>query len=143
VIAVNGASKLVDADHVYSKHPERFITYRWLEAQRFRFGDVTVHADVKAASRPDCVDEWWDGIWGGGGSAWDARKLAVRLGYEAVILCGVPMIAGPHVPQVQLGSFMHREDIVKEFRDQIEADAKWHKGATSMSGWTRDLLGSP
>ena len=141
VIAVNGAAKLVPAIAIYSKHPQRFIERRWLEAQRFHFGRTTVHADIKADTRPVCVDYWWTGLWGGGGSAWDARKLAASLGFSPVILCGCPMVAGPHVGG-NFGSFMHCEDVVEGFRRQIEADTEWHDGVCSMSGWTRELLGA-
>lgn len=144
VIAVNGAAKLVSAIALYTKHPERFISRGWLGAQRFFFGDgASVHADARAASRPDSVEYWWSGLWGGGGSAWDARKLASALGFELVILCGCPLVAGPHVGSLSFASFMHREDIVEEFRRQIEAESEWHEGCCSMSGWTRDRLGEP
>lgn len=142
VIAVNGAAKLVPAIVLYSKHPERFIERRWLSAQRFFFGDhAVVHADVRAATRPPCIEYWWTGLWGGGGSAWDARKLATVLGFAPIVLCGCPLVAGPHVGSLSFASFMHREDVVDGFRREIEVDTKWHEGVYSMSGWTRELLG--
>ena len=141
VIAVNGAAKLVPAIALYSKHPRRFVERRWLEAQRFHFGHTTTHADVRSGKRLVCVDYWWSGLWGGGGSAWDARKLAASLGFSPVILCGCPMIAGPHVGGLGFASFMHREDVVDGFLRQIEADTEWHKDVYSMSGATRDILG--
>ena len=144
VIAVNGAAKLVSSIILYTKHPERFIERRWLGAQRFFFGDgASVHADVRAATRPACIEYWWTGLWGGGGSAWDARKLAASLGFGPVILCGCPLVAGPSVGSLSFASFMHREDIVEGFRRDIEADTEWHHGVKSMSGWTAEFLGSP
>lgn len=143
-IAVNGASKLVPAIALYSKHPERFIERRWLDGQRFFFGNyATVHADVKAATRPSCIDYWWSGLWGGGGSAWDARKLAFYMGFSPVVLCGCPLEAGPHVGSHGFASFMHREDVVDAMRKGLEEETEWHRGAYSMSGWTRELLGEP
>src|SRR3990167_3751801 len=60
VIAVNGAAKVIKADHLYSKHHERFITFRWIDAQQFHYGKgFTVHADLKALNKSkkvDCVD---------------------------------------------------------------------------------------
>ena len=141
VIAVNGAAKLVPAIAIYSKHPERFISRRWLEAQIFHFGPTIVHADVKAATRPVCVEYWWSGLWGCGGSAWDARKLAVALGFSQIILCGCPLVAGPHVGGLSFASFMHREDVVEGFRREIETDTEWHAGVYSCSGWTREIFG--
>jgi hypothetical protein len=141
-IAVNGAAKLIQAVALYSKHPERFIEHRWLDAQRYHFGNTTVHADVRSATRPACVEYWWTGLWGGGGSAWDARKLATAMGFGPVVLCGCPLIAGPSAGSAGFASFMHREDIAEGFRRDIEMDREWHEGAYSMSGWTAEILGS-
>ena len=141
IIAVNGAAKIVKAIALYSKHVDRFISRRWLEAQKFHFGPTTVHADVRSGPRLACVDYWWSGLWGGGGSAWDARKLAAALGFSPVILCGCPMVAGPHVGGLSFASFMHREDVVEGFIRDIKADTEWHKGVYSMSGATRDMFG--
>ena len=141
-IAVNGASKLVHSIALYSKHPERFIERRWLDGHQHFFGKTTVHADVRAEARPSCIDYWWEGLSGGGGSAWDARKLATAMGFSTVVLCGCPMVAGPHVGSLSFASFMHRDDVVEDFRRQIEADTDWHSGVVSMSGWTRELFGS-
>ena len=141
IIAVNGAAKLVPAVAIYSKHPEKFVPRRWLEGQQFHFGKTTVHADIRASTRPSCVEYWWEGLWGGGGSAWDARKLAAFLGFSPVVLCGCPMIAGPSVGSLGFGSFMHREDITDELYQGLAKDTEWHEGAYSMSGRSRDILG--
>jgi len=144
IIAVNGASKLVSAIALYSRHPERFIERRWLESHRFFFGDeASVHADILATKKPTCVDYWWTGTWGGGGSAWGARKLAAYLGFDLVILCGCPLVAGPHIGGLSFASFMHDEDVIKDLRHGIEKEPEWHDGARSMSGWTAEILGLP
>lgn len=132
---------MVPAIALYSKHPDRFITRRWLTAQLLHFGPTTVHADQKAALHTDCVQYWWTGLWGGGGSAWDARKLAAGMGFSPVILCGCPLDTSGHVGSHAFGSFMHREDIVEDLREGLAADTEWHEGAFSMSGWTREVLG--
>lgn len=144
VIAVNGAAKHIKAIALYSKHPERLIDRRWLDAQRFHFGtNPSVHADIKSATRPSCVEYWWSGLWGGGGSAWDARKLASEMGFSKVILCGCPLEVGPHIGSASFASFMHRDDVVKDLQIGLEKETEWHKGAYSMSGWTRKVLGEP
>ena len=143
VIAVNGAAKVVRADALYSKHPERFISYRWLEAQKFHFSTTPlIHADTRAATRPSYVDYWWTGVWGGGGSAWDARKLAYFVGYDPIILCGCPLDPGPYTNGGGIGGYMTDAKVVQDLRDGMAKETEWHNGAFSMSGWTKDLLGS-
>lgn len=142
VIAINGAAKVIKADALYSKHPERFITFRWLDGQQFHFNTTpTIHADTRAKEKPACVDYWWEGIWGGGGSAWDARKLAHYLGFDLVVLCGCPLVPGPYTNGGGIGGYMTDKNVVQDLRDGLEKDSKWHTGAYSMSGWTRELLG--
>lgn len=144
VIAVNGAAKVIQAVALYSKHPERFTAFRWLEAQRFHFGaKPTTHADTRAAGKPPCVDYWWTGLWGGGGSAWDARKLAHFMGYAPVVLCGCPLDPGPYTNGGGIGGFMTDKQVVQDLRDGLARETPWHAGAYSMSGYTRELLGTP
>jgi len=143
-IAVNGACIIVPALAIFSLHPERLHSAGWIRRQR-RFGHAfTVHASGDLAVRAACpwVDAWWH-FPGGGGSAWGARKLAVRLGFDVVVLCGSPMVPGPYVGNHSIGGFMDRADVVDHLLSQIVADAAWHAGAVSMSGATRDLLGGP
>lgn len=151
IIAVNGAAKLVPAVAMYSKHPDRFVTRRWAEAQQHFFGKcASVHADVRAKKRKtynariiSVVEYWWDGIWGGGGSAWDARKLAKYLGFSPVILCGCPLVAGPYAGSLSFGSSLHSKDVADKLFAELEREADWHIDAYSMSGRTRELLGEP
>lgn len=144
VIAVNGAGREVKAFALYSKHPDRFLTHRWADKQLFWFGDdFTLHAGRPRSLAEPHVDFWWPDAYGGGGSAWDARKVAAMMGFHLVILCGCPMIAGPYVGGHSIGGFMDRKDVVEGFRREIEADASWHEGVVSASGWTRHILGSP
>lgn len=140
VIAVNGAAREVKAFALYSKHPERFIANRWAYWQERRFGDdFTLHGGRVALSCTH-IDHWWPDAYGGGGSAWDARKVAAMMGFDLVILCGCPMVPGPYVGGHGIGGFMTREDVVNGFRADIEADTWWQKGAISMSGWTKEIL---
>lgn len=141
VIAVNGASRETKAFALYSKHPERFLMLGWIRNQIRLFGDdFTVHGGKLALSNTH-VDYWWPLAYGVGGSAWDARKMASMMGFDLVILCGCPMVPGPYVGNHNIGGFMHRDDVVLGFQKDIECDTNWHKGAVSMSGFTREILG--
>lgn len=140
IIAVNGAAREVNAIGVYSKHPERFITQRWLHHQRRKFGETTVHGS-RITEHPH-VEYWWPDAWGGGGSAWDARKIAHFMGFDPVILCGCPLMTGPYVGNHGLGGRMMETDIVSDLAEQLARDKDWHEGAYSMSGVTKEILGS-
>ena len=143
-IAVNGAAREVEALALYSKHPERFVSARWMHHQRRKFGDgFTVHgSNVEKHGALPHVDHWWEDARGGGGSAWGARKLAWLMGFEPVVLCGCPLDAGVYVGNYSLGGLMARGDVIGQLRAGIEAEPEWHEGAYSMSGWTRDFLGA-
>jgi len=143
VIAVNAAAKEVKATALFSFHPEKFISSRWIEHQK-KFGDeFTVHAmNRERHGDLSYVQYWWPPSHGGG-SAWGARKLAWLMGFDTVILCGCPMIAGPYVGNHGIGGFMTQEDVVENYRREIREDTEWHEGCFSMSGATRDILGYP
>jgi hypothetical protein len=142
VIAVNAAAKEVKAVALFSQHPERFKSFRWIERQAARFGaGFTVHG-CKARPAMPWVDHWWEDARGGGSSAWGARKLAWLMGFDPVILCGAPLEPMAYVnhgiPQL-MGDARTHED----FHRAIEAEPEWHEGVFSMSGWTREKFGEP
>lgn len=139
VIAVNGATGELQAFALYSKHPEKMP--QWIKRQRQFGNDFTVHG---SKYRPDCpwVDYWWEDVRGGGGSAWGARKLATLMGFAPVVLCGAPLDPGGYASN-PIAKLMRREDVIENFRREIETDKDWHEGVYSMSGWTRDFLGEP
>ncbi len=140
VIAVNGASSAVKALILFSQHPECFQSKRWIDKQRVFGNDFTVHA--RGEGSLPCVDYWWQ-TRGGGGSAWHARKVASLIGFTKVIFCGCPLDVGTYVGGHNIGGFMHRKDVVDELFIQFCDDKEWHEGAYSMSGRTKEVLGSP
>lgn len=140
VIAINGAASAVKALILFSQHPERFKEARWIEKQKVFGNDFTVHA--RGEGSLPWVDYWWQTT-GGGGSAWHARKVATLMGFDRVILCGCPLEPGPYVGNHNIGGFMHQQNVVDDLFDYVKSDKDWHKGAYSMSGRTRELLGAP
>lgn len=143
VIAVNGASREVKAFALCSQHPERFVEggFEWIRHQNRLFGsDFTVHSTRFEPDMP-WVGHWWKRAHGGGGSAWCARKIAAFMGFDPIILCGCPLVIGCYAGY-RPGGFMTRENIVADLRRGIEGEPEWHEGVVSMSGWTREFLGS-
>ena len=143
IIAVNGAAGEVKAEFLYSKHPERMVGKggNWIWRQRRFHTNFTVHGSAFHENMP-WVDYFWEGARGGGGSGWGARKLATLLGFDPVILCGMPLNPGNYASG-RLSKLMKNPDVIDGFRREIEADVEWHEGVYSMSGFTRDLFGEP
>ena len=143
IIAVNGAAGEVKAGFLYSKHPERMVGKGgyWIWRQQRFHTNFTVHGSAFHENMP-WVNYFWEGARGGGGSGWGARKLATLLGFDSIILCGMPLNPGNYASG-RLSKLMRNPDVIDGLRREIEADVEWHEGVTSMSGWTRELLGAP
>lgn len=146
IIAVNGAAGEVAADFLYSRHPERFRDppFCWKGRQLKRFGAVpTVHSASRRRHprAVSWVDHWWLDTGGGGGSGWGARKLAGLLGFDLVVLCGMPLVPGNYSGN-RPGKLMTRDTVIADFRKGIEEEPEWHEGVLSMSGWTAARFGT-
>lgn len=73
-----------------------------------------------------------------GSSGLFAVQVALSLGYDRIVLCGVPMDAQPHFDRAEPWRFVYSyrrgwEKRLGEMQGRVK----------SMSGWTRTLLGSP
>ena len=149
VIAVNGAAGEVKAFALFTQHPRKFP--QWIKAQRERFGDdFKTHAAGKAhlkskfgnVERMPWVDHWWDNVASGGTSTWGARRMARLMGFDLVVLCGMPLDKGGYSNGKMARDFQ-RPQLVEHYRQMILRDKDWHDGVCSMSGWTRDIFGEP
>lgn len=148
VIAANGAAEHVRADHLYSQHPLKIP--RWLSRHEARFGSrPVVHAGGASHWRNNlgCVPEtpWvdyrWYGVASKGSSGWGARRLAAALGFDLVILCGMPMDPGGYEGG-GISKVNTKPHVMDHYREHILRDTALHVGVLSMSGWTRTQFGS-
>ena len=146
-IAVNGAAGEVKAFALFTQHPRKFP--QWIALQRERFGDdFTTHAAGKAhlkskfghVERMPWVDYWWEGVASGGTSGWGARRLAGLMGFDLVILCGMPLDKGGYSTGKMAKDFQNPA-VVEHYRRMILRDRDWHSGVRSMSGWTAEVFG--
>lgn len=137
VIAVNdvGCHYPGRVDAWVTLHPERMAGWKQLRAEiGFEAAQLTV-AD-RAPELVDVVVEHW----GGGSSGLYGVAVAVHLGADRVVLCGVPLDESPPIAEslethdVPLG-LVHFRRAWERKRDRIVGCAR------SMSGWTKDLLG--
>jgi len=152
IIAVNAAiTCLPRIDAALSFHYEAEKLGAWVAARRGAFVEpFTVHAPGRPEWREHNqrnyphVDHWWDGIVSRGGSAWIGVRLARAMGFERVILCGSPIDRSGYADG-GAGWYWTSDqtNAVEQFRRAIAADTDHHVGVSSMSGWTRELLGEP
>jgi hypothetical protein len=145
-IAVNGASGNVKAMALFSMHPQKLPV--WADLQRRKFGaGFTVHGRCKEhvyernRRKMPWVEYWWQDC-SGATSTWAARKIAAGMGFDQVILCGMPLEKGGYQGGKIAKDFM-RDDVLAHYRRLLERDKDWHEGVTSMSGWTAEFLGRP
>lgn len=151
VIAVNMAAAHVPAFALFSMHQEADKLGVWTQMQRDAFGDpFEVHSCCKADMEQHSkrhypwVTHWHDGVMHKGSSGWAAARLALKLGFEEVILCGVPMEPVNYADGRLAWYFRSAQsNALSVFRKAIELDTPTRTRCFSMSGWTREILGEP
>lgn len=144
IIGVNGTSYHLRLDFLFSQsHLDKFP--RWKAAQRRLHSDFTCHTTGSgaAADKFPFIDYWWKDTAGQGTSTWAARKLARFLGFDEVVLCGMPLEQGGYYKGKEFAKHFYQQPKINFYRQGVEKDIDWHGGCSSMSGWTRELLGAP
>ncbi len=149
VIAVNEACRFYRADHVYSYHYGPSHLDMWFPRQVEKFGPGAVchsspwHArDYAIPDEWGVVEYWWKRAGANGSSGWMATRLARLMGFDEIILCGVPMASGTYSDGNMAKDFM-KEKVVAHYRRGIAEQTDYHAGVYSMSGWTMELFGLP
>jgi len=148
VIAVNYAAGLVPADFLFSLHPIKMG--KWADMQREMNDDFTTHSsgdlgrlNKLGKPRPDWqrhVDYWWPEARTPGSSGWGARRLAKLMGFDKVVLCGVPVSKGGYALRAVTRDW-GRDGNVRAYQKAIELDVEYHEGVISMSGFTMEKFG--
>lgn len=148
-----------EIEHVWTQHLEQAKDIR-----KKALGPVYIHGRPREFQRNviratpgenwmlDFV--WPDLRWIYGSSGFGAALWARwGLGFDEVILCGVPMEFGGYAlqmngikkPQAAFGRSFAERDVLDRWKGVIQgfiADGR-AAGITSMSGWTREVLGAP
>jgi hypothetical protein len=151
VIAVNGTALYYKGkiDHACSLHPEEPTI--WTSLRKAYFCEsctILTHAHAALGKQFSPSYEEADYSWqiedaNSGTSGLFGVMLALALGYDRIILAGIPMDDQGHFydpPWLTDGCF--KSDFVRsEWRriSQIYFDGR----VKSLSGWTKDLLGEP
>lgn len=132
-IAVNdaGAAFPETIAHWVTLHPEKLKDWK---AARTGNADYQVHSHKRRAGcGPVTLHTDW-----GGSSGLLAVQVAISLGYQRIVLCGVPMDGRAH---------FHRPgewpDCMHYRRHWLRRLDQFSMFTRSMSGWTRELLHAP
>lgn len=154
VVACNeaGAEWAGELDAWVSLHPLYFRKKGWRKKRKDRgYPDAKRHMGHPEAFRnKTTVMKWMDpdveaapyrmteeGPSGSSG-LYAAKVALVDLGFDRIVLCGIPMTATPHffdaAPWDSARSFQ---------RAWLHVPIAYRKRMRSMSGWTRVLLGAP
>jgi hypothetical protein len=150
-IAVNEAAVHIPAFAIYSFHTEHTKLGRWANEQRKNFGDgFTVHGsgskdfyEHNIRNYPH-VQYWWSATASRGSSGWCARILGRLMGFDEVVLCGIPLDHRRYADKKPAWYWQSgRTNAVTVFQKAVKEDVVHHAGVVSMSGWTRELLGAP
>jgi hypothetical protein len=145
LIAVNGAGWMyIDPIAMWcSVHGFRLV--KWIERRRERGLDMGFTAYANFGDREDSADVVrWNRPNGGGSSGLYATLVALELGYDRLILCGIP-ITGDTRHNYDSGETIVKADCAYEaYRSGwIKSHDVIKNRVRSMSGWTREQLGVP
>ncbi len=144
VIIVNAVAEIMEAENLFSLHPEKLGM--WRERHTIKFGSTpTTHSGrprFDGCRLMSTVDHWWPEASSRGSSGWSGAKLAQLMGYDEVILCGVPLDPIHYAKRGPAKNFKSKK-MLNYYRAGVEADVAWHAKVRSMSGWTRERLGEP
>lgn len=153
VMAINEAAGLVPCDFIASLHPEHMR--RFLKLQKEKFGrQPTTHAAAPDAYF-EAVDFYWHKTHTGGTSAWCGVLIGKEMGFTSIVLCGCPMVGGDgyaintkthsEKEERRFGLSAASSSIVRSHKAALADAVASGQGSnvTSMSGYTRELLGGP
>ena len=166
IMLVNGACAAVeDAQHVLAGHTEKAEEFARAREQAFPFAlPWRLHATQRAGKnliRPEeypSVTDWWGAdCTSGATSAGKAALIAFQMGFDRVILIGCPLDGSGYfvgesagIPQLRscqrVGDPRKQEAAtIRRYKKRMAelAETTFKGRVFSMSGYTRELLGSP
>jgi glycosyl transferase/beta-hydroxylase protein BlmF len=162
VATLGHAAGMVKADFVVTDHYEVHEDLRELQS---KFGpDFTTHCTRCSNWHAwPAVDYWWDWVRAAATSAETAIRIGLSMGFGEIILCGCPLEASAITHPAQRAKdgdewppprdmekyspkpgWNTSEEILESYQTNffLRAD-EWRGKVFSMSGFTRNVLGSP
>jgi hypothetical protein len=160
VMLINEAAGAIeDADHVLAGHTEKaemFVAYRrqkFPNCRPFRVHAV-VHSSTSPKDAPSVTDWWPQHVSTGASSAGKAARIGLEMGFTRIVLCGCPMNGGGYFNGDETNLFDHRCTRIGtqpdhrssgNYRRRMQklAESEFKGRVFSMSGFTKQVLGSP
>jgi hypothetical protein len=149
VVACNDAGTVwpYELDAWVSLHGRYFMQKNWLETRDIKGYSPAKRLYVHTSARrpiPDAAIETnfnFDGCSKSGSSGLFAAKVALQdLGFDNVVLCGIPLTPTPHFFDTE----PWREESALNFRKTwLAIPPEFKSRIKSMSGWTRETFGEP
>jgi hypothetical protein len=152
VMAINDAASAIHADFLCSIHSEKMEQFRM---KSLNPDIITLSGGRKRDDgNADC---WFTGCNSGGTSAMSAVKVARKMGFTEIILCGCPMNGGdgyfdspyqapvPKLQPVRFGNYPPSAGVVRAHQENLrkEAASGDYSMVRSMSGLTAEIFGLP
>lgn len=146
-VGVSGLFYRKPLKYLASMHPEFLPVWkeqRRLQAPYHHIQETIQTHGFRQPMRGYGGDVMWENEFGinlnGAGSGCFAAAVGIKLGYRSIVLCGVPMDG--------TGNFYDCHTVNDDFsgkqkRFQAVNEKLFNGMVTSMSGWTREYLGSP
>ena len=135
VIAINdsGVAYQNRIDWWVTLHPEKLP--KWMAQRRGNQDYQTASHKDRRGSR---VDHIIREIWSGSSGLYAAQIAVMHLDFDNVILCGIPMTPTGHF--FDSDPWRHCQNYRRGWKDALPT---LEGRVTSVSGWTRELLGAP
>lgn len=151
IIAINDVAGAFLADFLISIHAEKMADFR---KKSLNAEVITLSGGLYDASHD--VDFWFSGCNSGGTTAGSAIKVARKMGFDEIILCGCPLTGGdgyfdrPAKPtqflmQKRFGDASPRSSsvVAHQMNLRYEMEGNGYDMVKSMSGFTAELFGKP
>ena len=151
IIAINDVAGYINAEFVTSIHCEKMQEFR---AKSLNKEIKTLSGGIYDAACD--VDYWFSSCNSGGTSAGSALKIARKMGFDEIILCGCPMNGGDgyfyreakptqFLMQKRFGDAKPRSSSVTyhQMHLRLETQDRGFDMVKSMGGFTAELFGTP
>lgn len=144
IMAVNdvGMYCQIPLQHWVSHHTANLVLWRKLLHNHAMDFNGLMHANDNKGQADHVID--WHMNNPGAYSGLFAAQVGLCLGYQQIILCGVPQddsgrfFDPPWVTKLTHGSDQTSK---RSFKQTVQSNPEFKRCVRSMSGWTRELLG--
>lgn len=152
VLVINEAGSIIPGQHLMTQHPEKADWFR----QRSLNQEIIVHtAKNRERAEQANVDVYWPDCVTLATSGGSAIAIALQMGFERILLCGMPMNGGDgyftgsarHRDEPRFGLEQADSEYIRNYQQHLvrfaESQPQSFERVRSCSGFTRELFGAP